>query len=65
MNDMNKTIKVLMDEIKIQHKMRLEDGECGGCEIEESFDILKARLTNTLLEKGVKEFQLLDQIAKF
>ena len=53
-----------MNEIKDQHRWRLEE-ECGSIEINESFDMLKVRLTNTMLETGVKEFQLLDQIAKF
>jgi len=62
---MNKVIKVLMEEIKSQHQMRLEEDECGGSEIDESFDILKAGMIDTLLEQGSKDFKLLDDIQNF
>lgn len=63
--DNDRVIRVLLSEIYMQLKMRLEDMECGGDDIDESFNILKARLSSTLIKKGMKDSQLLDQINRF
>ena len=50
-------------QVKNQHRMRLEDA-CTSSEIEESFGMVKARLTEELLYKGYKDFNLLAKNTK-
>lgn len=54
-------IDYLLSIIKEQHRWRLED-ECSGSEIAESYDILKNRMTESLIKNGCRDFTLLTKI---
>jgi len=41
-------IEIILLELKQQHSWRKEEGECGLCEVEESWDMLKYDLSNKI-----------------
>lgn len=43
-----KELKIAMKELKQQHEWRLEDSECGSCEIAESWDKTKTRIVEQI-----------------
>ena len=45
-------IAILIAELKQQHEWRLEDSECGDCEIAESWDKVKYRVASKFNELG-------------
>ena len=63
-NTMRKLIKILMTELKEQHKYSAELEECSGPEVDESFDGVKSSIIEKLQSSGFKDFAALDQISK-
>jgi hypothetical protein len=59
---MEKVIEILMAELKQQHGWRLEDSECGGDEVKESYERLKSELVEKLIYSGLCDFKLIKQI---
>ena len=43
-----KELEIVMKELKQQHEWRLEDSECGSCEVAESWDKTKARIVDKI-----------------
>ena len=44
-------LKIVMEELKQQHEWRLEDSECGSCEVAESWDKTKYRIVEEIKSK--------------
>jgi len=60
---MESIIKLLLEELKEQHGFRYE--ECSRMETEESFSMLKHRLSEKLVDGGCRDFELLKMIQEF
>ena len=43
-----KELQIVMKELKQQHEWRLEDSECGSCEVTESWGKTKARIVEQI-----------------
>lgn len=61
---MDKVIKILMAELKQQHEWRLEDSECGDCEVAESWDRTKYRIAQDLRKISCAE-EVVDKVLNF